>query len=120
MDLSDHWLGVGASYACGPLWVIELKGDFDHENVNDVAEATAHAAREHDGPIAFDMEALTFCDSSLLNHVLLVARRRRVLLVAVPPAALRLFEVTGTDGYLEMFERVEDAVHAVAGGEELP
>ncbi|SDK43980.1 STAS domain-containing protein [Streptomyces indicus] len=114
MDRSDHWPGIGASYARGPLWVIELKGDFDHENVESVAQATALAFRMHEGPVAFDMKALTFCDSSLLNHVLRVARQRRLLLVAVPQQAMRVFELTGTCDYLEMCDSVAEAVGRAA------
>ncbi|MGY0020929.1 STAS domain-containing protein [Streptomyces sp. YJ-C3] len=113
MDPTEHWAGIRASHRHGPVWVIELVGDFDYSNLNDIAEATAHALRAHPGPLVFDMAALTFCDSSLLNHLLRVRAERRVMLTQVPDQARRLFEVTGTSDHLEEHKDVREAVDSV-------
>ncbi|WP_344443582.1 STAS domain-containing protein [Streptomyces kunmingensis] len=106
--------GIRSSQQRGPLWLIELAGDFDHTDVNTLAETTAHALRSHEGPVAFDLSAVTFCDSSLLNHFLQVRRQRPVHLVGLPAQTRRVFEITGTLAAFSVFATVQDALDAAS------
>lgn len=115
MGLTDHptaGAGIRSSAPCGPLWLIELAGDFDYSNLDTLADTTAHALRSHPGPVAFDLSAVTFCDSSLLNHFLRVRWQRPVHLVAMPAQTRRVFEITGALVAFSVFTSVQDALDA--------
>lgn len=100
-----------ASCRAGNLWVITVSGDVDFTDTDLLSLAVAEALRTHDGAIAFDLSALAFCDSSMLNALLrLYAQRRRVLLIGVRAQTQRLLDVTGTASIFEQFASIQDAV----------
>ncbi|MCP9207902.1 STAS domain-containing protein [Streptomyces cucumeris] len=109
--------GVSRSERAGDVWLISLFGDFDVDTIDSVSHATADAQRHHSGPVAFDLGAVTFCDSSLLNHLLRTAGAQRVVLVSPPHDVLRLLTVTGTEGYLPHFPDLASAQAAIGGGD---
>ncbi|MEU6809958.1 STAS domain-containing protein [Streptomyces sp. NPDC046831] len=101
--------GVSRSAPDGPIWVIALHGDFDMETLDGVEETTAAALRSFPGPVVFDLEDVTFCDSALLNLLLGTARARTTGLVGAGPLVLRLLEVTGTHAVLPRFPDLDAA-----------
>ncbi|MFG3283292.1 STAS domain-containing protein [Streptomyces sp. NPDC048111] len=77
------------------LWVIVLSGDIEDAVVALVEEATLRAERATAHLLVYDLDAMGFCDSSLLNHLLRTARRRHVVLAGTNPFMDRLLDVTG-------------------------
>ncbi|WP_420037211.1 STAS domain-containing protein [Streptomyces sp. cg28] len=99
-----------SSSAAGDLWVITVAGELDFTTLDPLERARAEALRTHSGPIAFDLSGVGFCDSSLLNLLLLTRRQRRVLLIGVTRQTQRLLDVTGTASVFEQYATVPDAV----------
>ncbi|MEU6406837.1 STAS domain-containing protein [Streptomyces sp. NPDC046985] len=97
----------------GPVWVVALRGDFDPEDLDAVEEATAQALDSFDGPVVFDLGALGFCDSSLLNHLIRMANQRSVALVGVGRLVQRLLAVTGLDDYFAQYPDLTTAREAL-------
>lgn len=91
---------VAYSRADGEVWVIGLRGHLDPEELDSVEDATEDALVRWTGPLAFDLREVGFCDSSLLNHLLRTARRRRVGVFGGDRTVRRLFELTGADSLL--------------------
>ncbi|MEU3509435.1 STAS domain-containing protein [Streptomyces longwoodensis] len=83
-------------------FVITVRGEVDHDDAEDFAEAWAAADRAALPTTAVDLSQITFADSMLLN-ALLDARRRHaesdrelVLVGPLPPPVSRLLTVSGT------------------------
>ncbi|MFD4543204.1 STAS domain-containing protein [Streptomyces bauhiniae] len=87
----------------GPVWVIGLRGDVEVDLLEEVEAATQQALDNSHGPLLFDLHEVGFCDSSLLNHLLLTSRRRQVALFGANAALRRLLEVTGAAGILPAY-----------------
>ncbi|MEU8827763.1 STAS domain-containing protein [Streptomyces sp. NPDC048636] len=109
--------GVARSERAGDIWLISLFGDFDINTTESVSHAIAEARRHHGRAVVFDLHEVTFCDSSLLNHLLHTARSDRVVLVSAPGEVLRLLAVTGTEGVLPHYPDLATARAAIGGGE---
>ncbi|XIG72824.1 hypothetical protein C1N81_04825 (plasmid) [Streptomyces sp. SGAir0957] len=88
--------GVASLVCAEGLWVIEVGGEVDCTQTNELTDTVAEALRCTTGPLAFDLGRVSFCDSSLLNCLLHARRERPVLLVGVTPQTRRLLKATGT------------------------
>ena len=82
--------------------VLEVAGDLDHTNAQQLRRAAREAALPAGRLLAVDLGKLTFCDSSgitaliaVRNHVVSVGAQ--VALVAVPANTRRLLDMTGLD-----------------------
>ncbi|MET7677128.1 STAS domain-containing protein [Streptomyces seoulensis] len=98
----------------GPAWVIGLCGDVELDLLEEVEAATEQALRSSHGPLLFDLREVGFCDSSLLNHLLLTSRRRQVALFAVGGTVQRLLEVTGAAQILPAYADLGAALTALS------
>ncbi|MGW4025472.1 STAS domain-containing protein [Streptomyces sp. NPDC005009] len=82
--------------------VLEVDGDLDHSNAQQLRRAAREAALPAGRLLAVDLGKLAFCDSSgitaliaVRNHVVSVGAQ--VVLVAVPANMRRLLDMTGLD-----------------------
>ncbi|MEZ3178095.1 STAS domain-containing protein [Streptomyces pimonensis] len=87
--------------------VLEVAGDLDHTNAQQLRRAAREAALPAGRLLAVDLGKLSFCDSSgitallaVRNHVVSVGAR--VVLVAVPVNTRRLLNMTGLDQVFDM------------------
>jgi len=99
-------------------WVLALRGEHDEAGgAGTVAAALADISRDH--LVVFDLSEVTFIETMALARLLDVASRQReaggdVWFVVEPQTfASRLFEVTGFNRMLEVFESREAAIAAV-------
>ncbi|NEB90255.1 STAS domain-containing protein [Streptomyces bauhiniae] len=66
------------------------------------------------GPLLFDLHEVGFCDSSLLNHLLLTDRGRQVALFGASATLRRLLEVTGAASILPSYADLGAALTALS------
>jgi anti-sigma B factor antagonist len=89
--------------------VVAPSGEMDLTTVGGVEREVADLRAAGFDDIVVDLRAVTFLDSSGL-HLLLTETRKakhdgyRFRLLGAPPAARRLFEITGTRGVFEFIE----------------
>ncbi|MFD7677129.1 STAS domain-containing protein [Streptomyces sp. NPDC060187] len=119
-SLSDDFAepaGVSSSSRDGNVWVIRLHGDFDALTfAPDAAqEAVDEALAAFDGPLVFDLAALGFCDSSLLNIMIRTLVQRPVALVAAGPSMRRMLDLTGVQNHLSAYATLDEARTALTG-----
>ncbi|MFD9400302.1 STAS domain-containing protein [Streptomyces sp. NPDC060011] len=109
--------GVSSSSRDGNVWVIRLHGDFDALifALDATQEAVDEALASFEGPVVFDLAALGFCDSSLLNIMIRARIRRPLALVAAGPFMQRMLELTGLDDHLPGYATVDEARAALTG-----
>ncbi|MFD9359545.1 STAS domain-containing protein [Streptomyces sp. NPDC060031] len=83
--------------------VIACAGEFDIDSQGVLSQALDAACRDGITRTVLDLEHVCFADSSMLN-ALIVAHHRQHLVLAGPlsPQVARLFEMTGTDGVLNI------------------
>lgn len=70
-------------------------------------------------PVLVDIRDATGVDSVFLSELLMLKRRHEFPVAVVRPAdprVARIFEITGIDAKLGVFERAEDAVGALGTG----
>ena len=84
---------------------IQLSGELDTASVTQLASALKAAA--HADTVSLDLAALTFIDSSGLRLLIETHQRleddgRRLLLRRPSQSVLRLLEISGVDGYLNL------------------
>lgn len=98
--------------------VVRVRGDIDAESAPLLAAALRSARRSDSLRTVVDLSATEFADSSIL-HVLLEEREAhreagRPMMVAGPfnESIERLFEVTGTIGFLVLTDDVATAMEA--------
>ncbi|MDK1472752.1 STAS domain-containing protein [Streptomyces sp. 549] len=105
-----------SSYRRGGATVIVLAGEVDVETEPQARLALDAAVREG-RRVVFDLSAVTFADSSILN-LLLAARNRCELVLAGPlhSQVLRLFEVTGVSDVFTVADGVDTALTCPAEG----
>ena len=95
--------------------VLTLAGELDLAAAPTVREHLESAAATGAHSIVLDMAEVTFVDSSALRELLradsaLRGAGRTLILTAVPPAVVRLLELTRTDDVLASAPSVEDAL----------
>ncbi|MER5948604.1 STAS domain-containing protein [Streptomyces sp. NPDC001904] len=101
---------VAASGPSGKLWLLVLTGDVDPEDADEMEAVFARAEREAAGLLfTVDVSRLRFCDSSLLNLLLLTARRRTVVLAGENDFMRRMLEVTGVGSAFTVVAGVDAA-----------
>lgn len=89
-------------------WVVAAHGAYDLQSVPPLADALGAAVRKH-RKVVLDTSGVVFADSAFLN-LLILTHRTGTLRVAAPPRQLqRLFEITGTDHFLEIRPTVDEA-----------
>ncbi|MFB7778947.1 STAS domain-containing protein [Streptomyces bauhiniae] len=98
----------------GPAWVIGLRGDVELDLLEEVEAATRQALSGSHGPLVFDLHEVGFCDSSLLNHLLLTNRGRKVALFGANAPLRRLLEVTGAASILPAYADLGAALTALS------
>jgi anti-anti-sigma factor len=89
---------------------VELDGEIDlsvAEHVGRLLEEGEARAVEQDSDLYVDLAGVTFIDSTGLNAIVrtavsLTAHQRRLRLRAVPPTVLRLLELSGLCGLVEV------------------
>ncbi|MFD9586207.1 STAS domain-containing protein [Streptomyces sp. NPDC059980] len=115
-DDSAEPAGVSSSGRDGSVWVIRLRGDFDALTFAPDAtqEAVDEALASFEGPVVFDLAALGFCDSSLLNIMIRARIRRLVALVAPGPLVRRMLELTGVQDHLLAYATLDEARTALS------
>ncbi|MYT68168.1 MULTISPECIES: STAS domain-containing protein [unclassified Streptomyces] len=100
----------------GPTWLLVLAGDADPEFADEMETAFARAERESAGLLfTVDVGALRFCDSALLNLLLITARRRTVVLAGENAFMQRMLEVTGVGGAFTVVSDADAARRLAAG-----
>ncbi|GAB3956683.1 STAS domain-containing protein [Streptomyces sparsus] len=99
-----------STYRHGGTTVIVLAGEMDVDTEPQARQALASAVEEG-RRVVFDLSAVTFADSSILN-LLLGARGEVDLTLAGPlhPQILRLFEVTGVTGVFRVAADLAEAL----------
>jgi len=103
----------------GPVRVVALRGELDYESAIQVEEA---ADQVLDGAVPVELVvvdggALRFCDSSgvgalLSFHRRLLAQGGVLRLAALPPSVARVFQLTGLDQVIGMYDSVAAALTA--------
>jgi anti-anti-sigma factor len=93
--------------------VITITGELDLVSAERLRDEVTAAAPG--GSVVLDLAAVDFCDSSGLRALVDAdlqtrAGGGRLRLVAPGPAVLRLFELTGVDGFLAVFPTLEEAL----------
>lgn len=103
------------SVARGPAGqtVITVTGELDLASAERLRAQVASA--ETGASVVLDLVAVDFCDSSGLRALLdadlqIRADGGRLRLAAPGAALLRLFELTGVDGFLSVFPTLEEAL----------
>ncbi|MFJ6940167.1 STAS domain-containing protein [Streptomyces sp. NPDC101132] len=94
-----------------------VAGDLDIEMMEPAEQALAALVGERPPLLVVDLEGVGFCDSSGLN---LLLRTRAAAanagiafrLAAVPPAVMRVLELTGAQSVFSLHTTVEEAVAA--------
>lgn len=102
---------VGAQYAAGPAWVIEVRGDMDLHGIEPLATALTRAAEEHP-LVVLDASGITFGDSAFLNLLLRVQQGTTLRLAALPAQLRRMLQISGADAVLDIHPTVEAATAA--------
>lgn len=100
--------------------VVVARGEIDCSTAPALSDALRRVTFEGEGPVAIDLCAVTFMDSSgisvLLNAVRRLAQRDRRLSVVCPPGPLlRLFELTGLLSTLDIHSTRNEALATHAG-----
>jgi anti-anti-sigma factor len=90
-------------------FVITARGSFDLESIRPLADAVGAAAGKHP-VVVLDASQVTFADSSFLNLLILTHRAGTLRLAAPSRQVLRLCEMTGVSGLLDIRDTVEDAL----------
>jgi anti-anti-sigma factor len=96
-------------YESRGVCVIAARGSFDLDSITPLANALGAAVRERP-EVVLDASGVTFADSSFLNLLILTHQAGTLRLAAPPPQLLRLCEIAGVDGLLEIRDTVDDAV----------
>ncbi|MCF3960239.1 STAS domain-containing protein [Streptomyces fuscigenes] len=100
---------MGEQYILNAQWVLEVRGKLDLDTLPPLRHALESAAITHPTTI-LDASRVIFADSSALN-LILIAPQATDLRIAAPSASLlRLFQVTGADHILRVFDSVDQAV----------
>src|SRR5690242_348193 len=97
--------------------VISASGELDLDSRPALQDALTHALQADPPPrvVALDFHALTFCDSSGLNLLLLArsqAEQRDIplRLAGLQPSVLHLFEITGAHTIFCLHDRIDQAL----------
>jgi anti-sigma B factor antagonist len=97
-------------------YVVTLSGEIDAYTAPSLRD-DLHQLVEHEGAlvVVIDLGAVTFMDSSALGAVVGVLRRLRerdgeLRIVQPRTAASRIFELTGLDAVLDLYEELPDAI----------
>jgi len=99
---------------------ITLRGDIDDDDREAAQKRLAVLVENGVDRIVFDLAAVRFADSSLLNLMIraratLLGRGTVVIGGPVPPAVERLFEITGVGKVFDRHPSVEAALEADHG-----
>jgi anti-sigma B factor antagonist len=96
--------------------VVAAPEEIDITNAPDLRSALQMAAADGHGTLVLDMTKTRFCDSSGI-HTLLAAHQRAqseggdlLLVMPDPPAALRIFAITGVDRVIPNVTSLDEAL----------
>jgi anti-sigma B factor antagonist len=96
--------------------VVTLSGEIDAYTAPSLRDDLHHLV-EHEGAliVVIDLESVTFMDSSALGAIVGVLRRLReregeLRIVQPRTAASRIFELTGLDAVLDLYDELPDAL----------
>jgi anti-sigma B factor antagonist len=96
--------------------VVAAPEEIDITNAPDLRSALRVAAADGHGTLVLDMTKTRFCDSSGI-HTLLAAHQRAqseggdlLLVMPDPPAALRIFAITGVDRVIPNVTSLDEAL----------
>jgi anti-anti-sigma factor len=92
--------GLTLNVEAGTPPVIRAVGELNYENCDQFAAAMRDARRLSDGPVALDLNALDFCDSSGLRVLMLAAKAAQqdgatLRIASMTPQLNHLLEVSG-------------------------
>ncbi|WP_258177602.1 STAS domain-containing protein [Streptomyces solincola] len=95
--------------------IIVVGGEADLQSVEPLRLALRHAAAGAE-PLVLDLSEVGFADSTMLNLLLhaSVDLGPRLRIAAPSPFVRRLFELTGVDGVLALYDGVAEALAAGA------
>jgi anti-sigma B factor antagonist len=105
----------------GNAWVVTLRGEVDAYSAPSLREDLRVLVEERGAlVVVIDLSAVTFLDSSGLGAIVGVLRRLRerggrLTIVEPESPASRIFEHTGLDAVLELYDRLDEAVSAATG-----
>ncbi|MER6387322.1 STAS domain-containing protein [Streptomyces sp. NPDC060334] len=95
----------------GGVRVITCVGEFDQDTLGPLTAASAAAVADPSlRRIVLDVREVTFADSSLLNHMVILLRSGRLVLAGpVPPRLERLLELTEARALFTITDGVDEA-----------
>ncbi|MER6059593.1 STAS domain-containing protein [Streptomyces sp. NPDC001792] len=104
----------------GPCLVARVRGEMDHHTASTTTPKFLELVDAGARYIVLDMSGVRFCDSSGLN-VLLAARRHAeragatLVLACLAPFLRQVFQMTGVDQVLHLYDTATDAEAALVG-----
>ncbi|MFJ9759515.1 STAS domain-containing protein [Streptomyces sp. NPDC101149] len=104
----------GESATRNLAWLIDLRGEVDISNIWKISTAINDAFNSHNGPVVFQIEDVSFCDSQLLNLIIRIGKSTRTAVASPRASFTRLLSVTGLQNSIEIlssihFDRYERA-----------
>lgn len=117
--MNAHELEVALRTVDG-VHVVSVRGELDLDN-RDRFNRELQALRDRAGPAVLDLEGVPFMDSSGLHVVVqlweaLRAEGRALAVACGPEGVRKLFELTGLDALLPLYDDAASAARAVGGG----
>jgi anti-anti-sigma factor len=125
-DHPPHEIGRVEMRLVGDIPVVEIGGEVDLTNSQNLTAALTHAASSSSGPVIVSLARASYFDSQAINSLLLFGRRmatnRRSLLIVPPqiPALRRTFDVAGLGAVFSIFDSVDGAVAAAQSARSAP
>lgn len=114
-------LQISTRVPSDPVAIIEIAGELDSSNCNDLREEINHQVAKTRQMLLVDLRAVTFVDSTGLGVLVgglkkMREREGRFILVSTHPRVKRILEVSGLVKVFSVFQTPEEALASDPGG----
>lgn len=115
--MTDETLTVSTLHAPGPVTVLAVAGEIDHDSREVLGRAATAVLHDGGTRLVLDLAGVSFCDSGGLSllvdlHRATAARGGSLRLACLQPDVLGVITATNLDRLLPVHPSVEDAVRA--------
>ena len=116
--MTEQILTVSRADTTGPVPVLTVAGEIDHDSRDVLWDAANLALRDGGNRLVLDLGAVSFCDSGGLGlflelHRLTTSRGGSLRLARVQPPVQMVLDVTNLDRLVRVDPTVEDALRAL-------